>query len=517
MAQPKHQAKHARVSVDTPVEECSLGIMGKGMHSIYVLLCVALLALPLVCMAWAPTTTSSEKKDLAPLPSLMVDGKPNVHFLSDAGAYFEDHFAFRNELVDADALLKERVLHISATDRVIVGRDGWLFYKGTLNDYQRTNLMSDRAIFNAAHNVALVQEFVEGRGASFAVGIAPNKNSLYPRYMPYYLLRGTDAGNLARFEQEAGALGVHLVDLTSALSAPDQVLYYETDSHWTNEGARIAYEALMAAVGRAFTSLEGTETASIEHLGDVAVMLRPLSATPEEDIAYAGAQQYEYVEGDDVEDTAIQTRSTRDKATGSLVIYRDSFGNALVPYLGSEYADAFFSKLLPYDMGEVARREADTVLFERAERHLSSYATTPPYMYSPQREIPDLTVAREMDAATASVRINGPYLQIGGCVEDPALQSDSLIYVDVAVGDKAVGLFEAFLVSSQAEAVSDVDGASEPGADEVTGDGGYRAFLQASAFEDVLDTMRIKVYVMDGNVATCVLDSSVSEVFVDSE
>ena len=35
---------------------------------------------------------------------------------------------------------------------------------------------------------------------------------------------------------------------------------------------------------------------------------------------------------------------------GSLVMYRDSFGNALLPYMADAYANAYFSRGIPYQL-----------------------------------------------------------------------------------------------------------------------------------------------------------------------
>ncbi|MBQ9005291.1 MAG: hypothetical protein IJ092_02835 [Atopobiaceae bacterium] len=467
-------------------------------------------------MSFAATNESAEKKELAEPPSLLVDGSPNIFVLSDAGAYFNDHFAFRNELVDLNALLKQSLLMTSATDRVIVGSDGWLFYDGTRDDYQRTNLMSDRALFNAAHNVMIVQRFAESNGCTFALAIAPNKNTLYPDHMPYFLLAGTRQGNFDRFETIAREMGINLVDLKQPLSDASSILYYKMDSHWTNEGARIASEVLFDALGHAASSLEGTATHMIDHLGDVATMLRPLSSKPEADVEYEGAQAFTYLTGETVEDNTIETTSTSDSSHGTLVAYRDSFGNALLPYLASEYKNAYFSKLMPYDMGLVVQKGADSVLMERAERHLSSLATTPPYLYSPRAQDQVQEFETKLDSGgLMTARINGPYLQIGGYVDDGLLEDDSTILLQVSVDGQAVGTYDCFLVSSQLEEVSDVAGAGEPGSDEVVGDGGYRAFLQASQFTEVMDRVRLRLIRLSQGEYVCVMDEALQDVFVD--
>lgn len=63
-------------------------------------------------------------------------------------------------------------------DTVIVGKNDWLYYTASLDNYLGQNLMSDQEVYNAAYNLSIVQEYVQSRGAKFLVAVPPNKNSL---------------------------------------------------------------------------------------------------------------------------------------------------------------------------------------------------------------------------------------------------------------------------------------------------------------------------------------------------
>ena len=90
----------------------------------------------------------------------------NPNFLKDAGTWFEDHFAFRDEAITAYALLLEKGFGVSAQERVITGKDGWLFYKDSLADFQGTAPMSERQLFDTAHSLAMIQEYARQHGAA---------------------------------------------------------------------------------------------------------------------------------------------------------------------------------------------------------------------------------------------------------------------------------------------------------------------------------------------------------------
>ena len=83
---------------------------------------------------------SSENRELAKLPEFIGEDGLNPEFLKEAGEYFQDHFAYRNQLVTANALVMGKGFGVSAADGVIQGTDGWLYYmsifQGHLNHPQ---------------------------------------------------------------------------------------------------------------------------------------------------------------------------------------------------------------------------------------------------------------------------------------------------------------------------------------------------------------------------------------------
>lgn len=158
----------------------------KMKYKLYIVIFMVMCILPFAGMAVAKTETTTENRTMAAFPSFMEEGKWNVNYLQDLGAYFEDHYAFRNLLVSVDSQIQAKLFKTSNMDTVIVGKNDWLYYTASLDNYLGQNLMSDQEVYNAAYNLSIVQEYVQSRGAKFLVTVPPNKNSLYGENMPYY-------------------------------------------------------------------------------------------------------------------------------------------------------------------------------------------------------------------------------------------------------------------------------------------------------------------------------------------
>ena len=52
---------------------------------------------------------------------------------------------------------------VSYCSGVIQGKDGWLYYKDSLDDYLGQDLLSDRSLFNIAHMLSMTQQALEER------------------------------------------------------------------------------------------------------------------------------------------------------------------------------------------------------------------------------------------------------------------------------------------------------------------------------------------------------------------
>lgn len=407
--------------------------MKKG-KLIYCILFFAICLCPSLGMLVTKQETSSENRQLSEFPSPKTEeGKINVEWLSQAGDYFQEHFAFRNELVTGNALIHGRLLETSTADGVIQGKNGWLYYKDSLDDYLGQDLLSDRSLFNIAHMLSMTQQALEEKGVNFLFTIAPNKNSLYGDNMPYYdKLKVSGQTNRENLEDWLKTEKVAYADLYQALMEEDEVLYHARDSHWNNKGAALAADVLMDALGKDHDSYEGESyTVRRDYTGDLDTMLYPLASTADDEIYYDKETTYATVE--EIQSNFDPRITTVNPVKeGSLVMYRDSFGNALLPYMADAYANAYFSRGIPYQLMDVETHSADTVIIERAERFLPEMSQFPPVLTA--KEI-SLTEDQELQGSDGAVDVKikpqGMTAQLSGRIKEGLLDTDSRIYLKV--------------------------------------------------------------------------------------
>lgn len=416
--------------------------MKKKGYLLYIISVFAILLVPFLGMSFWATDRTTENTTLSEWPAFVKDGKPNINYLEDMGDYFEDHFAFRLQMLTANAMIWSKGFDTSTTDQVVTGKDDWLYFSGTMDDYTGRDLLSDRELKAIVHNLSLMDSYVEFCGGRLIVTVAPNKNTLYNSAMPYYYQKG-ETSNLERLVPLLEEAGIEYVDLTETFQNEDEVLYFKRDSHWNNKGALLVYNTIMDAMGREHETYANVPTVTEkDHIGDIDEILYPLAAEPEENIYYSKDWGFDYV--NDVTDNMDEWIETvNPDKDGTLLMYRDSFGESILPFFADEYNKAYFSRLVPYNMENLIQYQPDTVIVERVERQNDAFATEIPVMESPKVEnLRPLEVKTDTSLKTEQ---NGSYLVISGTVDQKYVNEDTQIYVAVSSEDRSrISTYDAF-------------------------------------------------------------------------
>ena len=339
---------------------------------------VVLLALPLITMRGHAGTLQEEQRTRAPLPSLWAAG---AQFPEQADAYFRDNFGGRDRIIRWHHRFKYHAFGQSPVDGVIVGRGGWLFYSVPTDGMDIRNFSG-----HWPHLAADVDGWLRGQegrrrqyarlGARYLVAIAPDKQSVYPEFVPFRYgphapgVLGELLGRLGTFPD------LPVLDLAPALRREAHSgLYYTADTHWNARGAFLAAGAIadrlradLPSVGRLRES-DYDVSSSPRGTGDLVNMLGLGLATADLQFAYrrraGGARE---IRADALHHVWEQPGSGLPKA----VLVGDSFGEALAPLL----ADAF-SRLHYYrssiggpDLSVVVQEAPDVVILISVERYL---------------------------------------------------------------------------------------------------------------------------------------------------
>ena len=368
--------------------------MKKTLSLIFTVLFLAVCLVPGLGLLLTGGADAAANEILPAAPVIAADGEFNPDVLAETAAYVNGRFSFRLEGITAWAGLNAVLFHTSTAENVLLGRDGWLFYAPTIHDYTGDAPMTARELYCAARTLYLLQEYAENRGGDFLFTAAPNKNTLYPEYMPERTRLG-GASNMDALYARLDEMGVSYLDLRDVfaseaepsdllrdeLAHSGEPLYFKTDSHWNAKGAALAADALLASLDCEGGYFANTVSAGNTHRGDLYEMLYPAGQSLEEDFTYAPGFSFTA----NTENPDRVTITTENNAgTGALLCYRDSFGRNLYPYLAQSFASAEFSRRNEYTAATLP--EGGTLLIELVERNIRYLVEYDSLAPAPERE-----------------------------------------------------------------------------------------------------------------------------------
>lgn len=400
--------------------------MKKTLSFLFAALFLLLCLLPVSGMLLWGESEAGANEVLSPRPALKTrTGELNTEYLTDLSDYIADRFALRQEFITLWAKLNSSLFQTSVTENVLLGEDGWLYYAPTLPDYLGTDTMSARESWCAVRTLYLLQEYAESRGGDFLFTVAPNKNNLYSDNMPSYI-PADGVKNRELLRTHAEDMGVRFLDLTNVFSEQTETLYFKTDSHWNAKGAALAADTILGALGRS-SGYFASDFAAAEHRGDLYEMLYPAGTYTEPDFAYAPGFTFTYTSKSTDADSI--TLSTESGGEGSLLMYRDSFGRNLYPYLADSFGEATFSRKNDYD--PTAMADGGTLVIELVERNLRYLNEYAPTLPAPERAV-DLSSAAASDAVctakVAKTNLDG-FVKITGNFAGDLPFYNSVVYI----------------------------------------------------------------------------------------
>ncbi len=314
---------------------------------------------------------SAEGRELAAFPSLKTEeGGFNTAFFTEFDAWLTDHFSLRRSLITLDGWVKS-TLFATGSDQVIVGRDDFLFLADTAADFTGESAMTDAEIAAAADALAALSARAADYGAKLIVAVAPNKNTVYPDKMPASYRRSDSPSNLERLHTALEQRGILYTDLAAALTDKETLLYHRRDTHWNGTGALAAYNAIMDTAGIAHENYETYPLITAQDFrGDLDELLYPSADLYDENILpdFDFASRFIYTSNYLTPMDMIIT--TRGKGEGKLLVFRDSFGSALIPYLSAAFGEVRYERATPYRIDILKQFDAEWVIVEIAERNL---------------------------------------------------------------------------------------------------------------------------------------------------
>ncbi|MEJ5347096.1 MAG: hypothetical protein WHS46_00215 [Desulfosoma sp.] len=370
------------------------------------------LFLPLATLRFEQASVS-EKRSLAPFPQWPKNTHEIRVFQTAFEKWFDDHFGGRHRLVQAYHLMS-LALGTTGSPRVLLGKDGWLFYTdpedgNNLDDYRRTDPLTQDDLERWRLVLETKAAWLKSRGIAYFFIVVPNKHTIYPEY---YSSRVRVHGVRSRLDQLMDALkdsDVPVLDLRKPFLEAKVLgrLYHKTDTHWNDLGAALAANVIVdklfsfgLTAGQGHYRVEDFFQRSAEG-GDLARMLNLSRILKEHQVPVVrpGVLRCFDHNQDDVlnaEDPELIITSCRSEGKSAL-IFRDSFFTRLRPFVSEHFRKAVYTMALPEieTLERLVKEYApDVVLEERVERYLKVLPKAPDPDSEPYRAYLETRVSK---------------------------------------------------------------------------------------------------------------------------
>jgi alginate O-acetyltransferase complex protein AlgJ len=219
----------------------------------FAILAFALLATPVVVGLVRPDSPElilKEGRMLAPPPEAPRSLEALRAFPAEADTWLKDHFGLRQTMIHTYRDLSHPVVY--GNERVLVGRDGRMFYLGRDMVRQSAGLvLRDKKVADAADMLAEMRDALARRGATLLVAVAPNSSTIYQDDLPLWAQKGMRKTEYDLFLADLATRGVKAVDLRPVMekARSNSEAYLLHDTHWTARSAVLAFNAIADADG----------------------------------------------------------------------------------------------------------------------------------------------------------------------------------------------------------------------------------------------------------------------------
>ena len=326
-------------------------------------------------------TANYENRSLYEAP--VIGQTPYKDLPSSFESFYNDRLPFRNQLIALNNSIGYFVFGATTGDRVMIGKDGWLFIEdknqgNAVTNYNGKDTINDEELAALAENLVRNQKIIEDAGMEFVIFVSPNKNRVYSEYMPDYMGEPATQYQLKQIIEYLRAnTDLRIVyDYDEIMQAKDTLedrgihVYNKVDTHWNNVGAYAGAMALLKELGIDMPDIESLSFEPVENdASDLGGMLHLKDYFMDKEVNYA-VSGYETNSMEELafdEDDVISYQSQAPDAR-TVYVCRDSFAKAMGPYLGSQFKKVYMKHQNFYNVNDLLSVDPDVFVLETVER-----------------------------------------------------------------------------------------------------------------------------------------------------
>lgn len=352
-------------------------------NTLFLVLFFILICLPALHINRAENS-ETENRRLAVFPKLTEQEGINRRFGQEFDAWFNDRFFLRQQLVARYTKLIGSANHHVQNDHVLVGQEGWAFLKDDngIENFKNRSAFSEEDMRLFADYLKQADEWCRHHNCHFYFLIPPDKEKIYAEFYPSWVKKSkpdTQSRTYQLIDYLRKNTEVSVIYPREEMLAEKEsgdLLYLKNDTHWTERGAYVAYQALHREIFEAcrpeYLQIPSWKTYH-RAKGDMNTLFPDL---PKDSVsAYltpAIATSYTFQESGNKPYT--DKYYTNPQGEYRALFMRDSFSDVLIDfYFGNSFqhiTSHWRYILLPEDLQYIEEYQIDVVVVETVERLL---------------------------------------------------------------------------------------------------------------------------------------------------
>ncbi len=255
----------------------------------------------------------------------------------------------------------------------------------SLDDIQNTNQFSTEKLEQLTGRVESLCSRMTNIGTRLIIMIPPNKNTIYPEFLPPEIQPMNKGSRLDQFMAAwEDTEDCKVLDLREVLfkAKQDIQVYFPTDTHWNAFGAFVGYQELAKIMKEDFPAIEVHELSDYEQIksqrtgdltgknfGNFKIEETAISLIPRYTVDYLARYYISSYGLNTGAHNAIFTFTENTDLPDAIIFY-DSFFNVLSPYLMDSFNTAYLLFSSGIDLEFVEKTKPDFVIIEITERNL---------------------------------------------------------------------------------------------------------------------------------------------------
>lgn len=348
------------------------------MKNYFVIIFFILIFLPLTALPYTAhfQYEPNEARKLTTLPNIHLLFSQPTAFKTYFDNYLSDRIFFRSLAIKLHNYLYVRFFKSSPSSKVLIGQNGWLYYAGddVFDDFTGKKIFSKDDLAKIKTNLERKKEWCDKNQSFFLFIITPNKETIYPEYLPTNIIPSTHGTKLDQVVNylKNNHSKVEILDLREVLlkNKSKRLLFQRTDSHWNHYGAYLAYKEIINKLEQNFPYV-------YEDMGDT---LKFKTQENSGDLARMLFLNDYFVENIPVLDESTKQTPPAEYQIDSLstaIFFRDSFADLLIPFISKHFKQITYPLAYAsidfdfFDKNIIAKNKPDVVIYQITERSLA--------------------------------------------------------------------------------------------------------------------------------------------------